>query len=291
MLCVLAFYLIVLGLLIALVFVNSVSFSNQYGYFAIQILPPILGTISASLWRTIAITLGRIWPYSSSTSGISSANRGRDSARQTVLARYFLIPEIVDIIRNGDGLLGFTWILWTLSSTVLPFKAVLLNTTDWDNYWEATVAAWALYALIVFYIILIAGLIALIYCFRENPTTGLRWDPVSIADHLVLFHHSNFLAEFEGTETASRDRMYERFRHGRFRLGYWSRGSKGFWHGFGQIEHDHSGKLPTGLSRVLLELLKVSRNRSQARHQFRACSNHRWPQSSSNRRRADSSTT
>ena len=88
--------------------------------------------------------------------------------------------------------------------------------------------------------VLIVGLAALIYCLWELPT-GLRWDPVSIADHLVLFHHSNFLAEFEGMETSSRDRLYERFRSGRFRLGYWQRGSLGVWHGFGKVKNGLHG--------------------------------------------------
>jgi Protein of unknown function (DUF3433) len=110
MLCVLAFYLIVLGLLIALIFFNNVSFNSRYGYFTIQILPPIIGTITASLWRAITTTLSRISPYISSASDISSANEGKHSARRTILARYFPIADVVDMIRNGDGVLTATWI-------------------------------------------------------------------------------------------------------------------------------------------------------------------------------------
>jgi Protein of unknown function (DUF3433) len=126
------FYIIVLGLLIALIFFNNVSFNSRYGYFTIQILPPIIGTITASLWRAITTTLSRISPYISSASDISSANEGKHSARRKILARYFPIADIVDMIRNGDGILTATWILWVLSNTVLAFKAVLLETTDWD---------------------------------------------------------------------------------------------------------------------------------------------------------------
>jgi Protein of unknown function (DUF3433) len=240
MILVLAFYLLVLGLLIGLIFMDSISFNSQYGYFMIQILPPILGTITAFSWRSITTTLSRISPYMASVSDNSSANKRGSSARRAILARYFPLPEVYDMARNGDGLLTITWILWILSDFVLAFKAVLLNTIDWDDYWEANVTAWALYSLISIYGLLIVGLTALIYCLWDIPT-GLRWDPVSIADHLVLFHHSNFLAEFEGTETGSRDRLYERFRSGRFRLGYWSRGSLGVWHGFGQLESDLQG--------------------------------------------------
>jgi Protein of unknown function (DUF3433) len=253
----LAFYVVVFGLLIGLIFVKSISFSSQYGYFMIQILPPLLGTITASLWRSIMITLSRIWPYIASASGDSSATKRMDSARRTILARCFPVPEIYDMIRNGNGLLMMTWILWILSTFVLAFKAVLLNTIDWDDYWEANVTAWALYSLLSIYGLLIVGLAALIYCLWELPT-GLRWDPVSIADHLVLFHHSNFLAEFEGMETSSRDRLHERFRSGRFRLGYWQRGSLGVWHGFGKIENGLHGVTLTQLSPLISEFAEVS---------------------------------
>jgi hypothetical protein len=160
------------------------------------------------------------------------------------------------MIRNGDGILTATWILWVMSNTILAFKAVLLDTTDWDDYWEATVTVWALHALIVIYILLIVCLIALIHSLWAIQT-GLLWDPVSIAGHLVLFHHSNFLAGFEGTEAIFRDRLFERLRHGRFRLGYWSRGSLGVCYGFGRVERDLSGRLPIWLSLLIRRLLSL----------------------------------
>ncbi|ERF68830.1 hypothetical protein EPUS_06274 [Endocarpon pusillum Z07020] len=242
MLCVLTFYLIVLGLLITLIFVHNVSFSSQYGYFTIRILPPIIGTITASLWRTIVLTVSRIEPFIASASDDPTVYNWQNSAHRTILAEYFPVPEIFNMIRNRNGLLTFTYILWVLSNAVLAFKAVLLNTTNYDDYWEAAVTFWALYALISIYFLLIVGLVALMWHLRA-VTTGLLWDPVSIADHLVLFHHSNFLAKFDGTGAISRDSLHERFRRNDFRLKYWDRGSLGIWHGFGVIEHDLHGSV------------------------------------------------
>ena len=253
MLCVLTFYLIVLGLLITLIPVNNVSFSSQYGYFSIQILPPLIGTITASLWRAITVTVSRISPYIASASNDPIAYKWRNSAQRTILARYFPIPDIIDMIRNGNGLLIFTYILWVLSNTVLAFKAVLLNTTNYNDYWKATVTFPALLALLTVYLLLITGLIALMW-HLWGIQTGLLWDPVSIADHLVLFRDSNFLAEFDGTEATSLDSLRERFQNSHFRLGYWDRGSLGIWHGFGRIGHDLHGKLPFWLSCLISRL-------------------------------------
>lgn len=253
MLCVLAFYLFVLGLLISLIFVHNVSFSSQYGYFGIQILPPVVGTITTSLWSSITISFGRISPYIASASDDSTVYKRQNSARRTILAQYFPVPDIFDMIGNGNVLLVFTHIVWFLSDFVLAFKAALLNTTDYNDYWEATVTFWALYSLIAVYLLLTVCLIALVWHLRAVQT-GLLWDPVSIADHLVLFRHSNFLAEFDGMEASSRHSLHERFRRSHFRLGYWDRGSLGIWHGFGRIEHDLRGKLLVSLSCVIARL-------------------------------------
>lgn len=242
LLVILIFHAAIFSLLMALVFVQRFSSKSKIGYWAIQILPAALGTVTTAIWHAIKTSLSRISPYISTTSESDSANRKMNSARRTILACYFPSLAMVDILRNRDGLLAVSWISSALSDSLLPFKAVLLNTAGQDDYWEATALVWALYTLTLLYAILMLGLLALIYCLW-NIVTGLRWDPEAIADHLVLFRHSNFIAEFIGMETASRKRMYEHFKGDRFRLGYWDLGSQRFWHGFGRIEHDLPGRV------------------------------------------------
>ncbi|KAF2465859.1 uncharacterized protein BDR25DRAFT_378014 [Lindgomyces ingoldianus] len=223
----LVFNLIVLGLLIALLFYNEFSFSSQWGYLSIQILPPVLGTITASLWHGISVNLSRMTPFM-----LAAAPSG-STFRKTILGSYFPGLSLGNAITTGNGLLAFIWILEILSSTILSFKSSLLNTADYDTYVVAVVTSWALYSLIAIYGLMILLNVSLIYKLY-NQITGLRWDTISIADHLVLFRHSNFLDDLEGTDTAERESIWMRLRDDRLKLGYWFRGED-IWHGFGKL--------------------------------------------------------
>ena len=239
----LAFNSIVLALLIVLIFAESVSFINQWGYFAIQILPPIIGTITASFWGGITLTLGRITPFMLCASPGTLKKKCGDTAGRTVLREYFPAPSLRDIVAARNKLLTVSWLLLIISSTVLAFKSSLLNTVNQVDYWEATIAHWSLYPLIGIYALMNVTTILLIFHLHNKPT-GLRpdWDPVSIADHLVLLSHSNFLDDFEGTDISTRQSIFEYFQHQRLRLGYWDLGGGKVWHGFGRVEDDEVGE-------------------------------------------------
>jgi hypothetical protein len=229
----LVFNLVVLGLLLALWYYDSFSVSNQWGYLAIQILPPALGTITASLIQGIAINLSRMTPYM-----LAAAPAG-STFHKTLLASYFPGLSLRDAVAAGSGLLAAVWILEFLFAMVLSFKSALLNTTDYRDYVVAIVTPWALYALIAIYI-LMAILTTVLACKMHNRVTGLRWDTASIADCLALFRYSDFLDEFEGTDIAAREYIHNRLEHNRLKLGYWRQGDV-TWHGFRSIPSDMQG--------------------------------------------------
>ena len=227
------FNLLVLGLLVSLIFNDYFSFNSQWGYLAIQILPPVLGTITASLWHGIAINLSRITPFM-----LAAAPAG-STFRKTILGSYFPGLSLRNAIATGNGLLAFVWILELLSATILSFKSSLLNTTNYENYVVAVVTFWSLCSLIVIYSLM--SLLTIILAYRmHGRVTGLRWEPASIADHLTMFRHSNFLDRFEGTDTAERDSMWDRLQDDCLKLGYWDRGDE-IWHGFGKISKQVQG--------------------------------------------------
>jgi hypothetical protein len=226
----LVFNLLVLGLLIFLIFNNYFSFNSQWGYLAIQILPPVLGTITASLWHGIAINLSRITPFM-----LAAAPAG-STFRKTILGSYFPGLSLRNAIATGNGLLAFVWILELLSATILSFKSSLLNTTNYENYVVAVITSWALYSLIMIYSLMNVLTIILAYKMHDQ-VTGLRWEPASIADHLTMFRHSNFLDRFEGTDTAERESIWGRLQDDCLKLGYWNRGNE-IWHGFGKVPRE-----------------------------------------------------
>jgi hypothetical protein len=227
---ILGFNLLPLGLLLAILFYGDFDVGDQWGYVAIKVVPPVLGTITATLMQGVAENFSRITPF------MLAASQDGSTFHDTLLASYFPggLPEAVNA-RNK--LLICVWILEALFGTVLSFKSALLNTTNYEDYVTAFVTPWALYALIGLYVLLTLLMCVLAYQMY-NRVTGLRWDPESLADCLTLFRRCDFLDRFEGTDIAARSSMSGRFQHDRLKLGYWIQ-EKGInededdiWHSF-----------------------------------------------------------
>lgn len=69
----------------------------------------------------------------------------------------------------------------------------------------------------------------LIYLWDKR--TGLKWDPVSLADHMMLLQGSNILEDFSGLEYNKKKKSYG-LETERYRLGYWRhRPTNQYWHG------------------------------------------------------------
>lgn len=224
---ILVFNLLILGLLVTLCFKREFYLGSQWGYILIQILPPVLGTITAALWVSISTNFSRITPFM-----LAAAPSG-STFQKTILGSYFPGLSLRNAIYTGNKLLAFIWILQILAGTVLSFKSSLLNTVDYTDYVDAIVTSWALYALISLYCLMILFTAILIWKLHDR-VTGLRWDITTIADHIMLVRNSNFLDDFEGTDTAERDSMWDRLHDKFLKLGYWFHGEE-VWYGFGQI--------------------------------------------------------
>lgn len=125
----------------------------------------------------------------------------------------------------------------------MALKASLINARDDD---AAIVTQWVLIPLIVIYGLVALLILAVMWTLRGQKSTGLRWDPVSIADHLMLFRHSNVLNYFEGTDLAEKDSIFEALKPLRLRLGYWKRENGDIWHGVGLMEKGDSTIDTTG---------------------------------------------
>ncbi|KAK0125656.1 hypothetical protein ONS96_009490 [Cadophora gregata f. sp. sojae] len=230
----LAFNLLILGLMITLIFKPRFKVLNQWGYFFVQIFPAVIGTITSSFLRGITLTLSRLTPF------ILCAAPSGSTAGVSILREYFPDPSLRDVVKTKNFTLGFAWTLFILGNVILGFKASLLNTNVADGYREAIVATWALYPLIAIYSFVAVFMLVVIFRMKAAGSTGLRWDPVSLADHLILFRHSNFLRHFEGTDMATRGSMFEVLKDLPLKLGYWKRiegNTTSYWHGFGLLEN------------------------------------------------------
>ncbi|KAH7419502.1 hypothetical protein BKA64DRAFT_650976 [Cadophora sp. MPI-SDFR-AT-0126] len=233
----LAFNLLILGLMITLLFKPRFRVLSQWGYFFVQIFPAVIGTVTASFLHGITLTLSRLTPFMLCASPTGS------TAGKTILRQYFPDPSLKDVVQTKNFTLGYAWLLFILGNAILGFKASLLNTNVADGYREAIVATWALYPLICIYSFVALFMLVVIFRMNAAGSTGLRWDPVSLADHLVLFRHSNVLKLFEGTDMATRGSMFELLKDLPLKLGYWERiegNTRTYWHGFGMLENSMS---------------------------------------------------
>jgi hypothetical protein len=101
------------------------------------------------------------------------------------------------------------------------------KTPDRDAHWILTMRTYPALALIGGYLMM-AAYTAFIGFQLKGTSTGLKWDPVSIADFIALFAKCNALKYFEPLElrheTTAKQAMSM---NQRFRLGYWVKRSNG----------------------------------------------------------------
>ncbi|KAL6713425.1 hypothetical protein ACLMJK_008890 [Lecanora helva] len=188
-------------------------------YFVFQYLPTILGGIIIIWLLTVQCAIHRIFSYLVLSSGSNKPNSGvlHDA---TMFPTNFMIPHL-SFFRHGEPLLGVSSIIFWLSLFTVPLQSCLFQTRYYtsDAIWRwttVTPVAWTLFAL---YLLLTFALIMVLIRITCRRTTGLKWDPVSLADIFVLFHRANFLSDFQRSEVDGRHSPY--FSAKQLRLGYW----------------------------------------------------------------------
>ena len=124
----------------------------------------------------------------------------------------------------------FSLICQFSASYIVSLKVALFASTppkyDTDTkepYWVLTVRVYPAAVLILGYIMMFIYTLYIAYHFR-GKSTGLKWDPVSIADYAALFAHCNALEYFAPLELRHDMRPKHVMVPNRcFRLGYWTR--------------------------------------------------------------------
>ncbi|KAH6990266.1 hypothetical protein EDB80DRAFT_816383 [Ilyonectria destructans] len=239
LICTLCFNGVVIGLLIIIYFKESFHLENGWAYFVIQFLPIIIGTATSSSLEAIIMTFSRITPF------MRSAKPEGDFAKDTIFQRFIPLQDVSDALTTRNWLLAVSHFYRFLSYCVQGLKASLLSMDGSDT---AEVTHWALYVVSVVYILIEAYIVAVIIYLYCHQATGLRegWDIVTIADHLALFRHSNFLNKFEGSCIADRNSMVDILGSLKLRLGYWRRGGNALWYGFGEVPTDTQSSTTEG---------------------------------------------
>jgi hypothetical protein len=215
--------------------VHTLSTSLAFRY-----VPVAIGTLTIIWWRSIMTALARTTQYIS-MAGQNNHEKAHHRLQRTLLNEYattaFNPANVMGVARNGHWLLFICLVLQVMMMILLvPLKASFVLVTAGGHGWTVAVLCEVGYALIAIYVCL---LLATTYILARlwDRETGLKWDPVTIADQVALVQGSNIFPMLEGLEFATPREcssiLATRSSHfGTLRLGYWMHRCNGtIWYG------------------------------------------------------------
>ncbi|KAK0335453.1 hypothetical protein LTR91_006313 [Friedmanniomyces endolithicus] len=168
-------------------------------YFLFEYLPTLLGIMLFFWTIQIEVAVYRIAPFIAMASPSSSSRARIAGARLPMVPRGFVLPYFGHF-GAGQGVVGFFVVVAWLQAWTIPLLASSFNvyfdgapgTGRW--LWIATQGA--VWAVIALYLLLAVAVVMLLgWLGFGKKTTGLKWDPRSLADLIVLLERSNALDE------------------------------------------------------------------------------------------------
>ena len=170
---------------------GSIYLSSKPSYFAVHYSPIVIGTITKILWQTIISNYYRLTPY------MSMAGSGRNQTWRKTMG-----PLIPFYLGTGHWMILVTHVSRLIMMFILPLKSVLFNSIGDPirGGWKIRISPHVAQALLFIYALLAYLTLALVISLWGRRT-GLKWDPVTIADKLVLLRGSDILNDFDGLDS------------------------------------------------------------------------------------------
>ncbi|KAK5136144.1 hypothetical protein LTR08_003981 [Meristemomyces frigidus] len=180
-------------------------------YFVFQYLPTLLGII-LFLWLVqVEVAVYRVAPFIAMS---SDSPQARDRGAQLPMyPKGFVLPYIGHF-GASQPLAGFFMVVAWSQLWTIPLLASSFNVWQGDQQqWQWIATQGAIWTAIVLYMLLVIAVILLMVWLKAGKrTTGLKWDPRSLADLIVLLERSNALDMRGSGEPAQ--------------LGYWKSGAR-----------------------------------------------------------------
>ena len=191
-------------------------YDGIYGgrYFVFSFLPQILAAVLFMIIQEIMCATRRVLPYT--LMAMSDAESRANALFLQLYQRSFLWPRW-DGPASIDIANSFFW----LSIFTIPLQSCLFSVIPTDAAWRWTAVQGVAWTLVAIYIFVLIGVTATGLFFYRR-TTGLMWDPRSLADIIALLPRSNSLQDYPGTDVMARkEEIRDRLRLQSDRLGYW----------------------------------------------------------------------
>lgn len=187
-------------------------------YFTFQYLPLILAVLLLLWLIQIQIAIFRVTPF------IALASESpKVRSRASTLPLHptgFLTPATSFFASGQPAIACFLACAW-LSLFAIPLLSASFNVHHSDTIWRWLATQGVLWVVIAIYALLLVSTIWLFACLWRRQT-GLKWDPVSIADLLVVFERSNVLHMYASYFHSASDSQFREDTAARGdRLGFW----------------------------------------------------------------------
>lgn len=205
-------------------------------YFLFQFLPQLIAVIITIWLFTIQSAIQRVFPFSVLASARPMSPNSSVFDDIHLFPTNFLIPNLA-FFKCGEPVIGLCYVVFWLCLFIVPLHSSLFQTqyhiNEAQDIWLWTTVRPIGWTLVVLYALLTIALFCVMIRFILQRT-GLRWDPVSLADILVLFNRSNILSDFEGLEIV--DPKGKKRTPKSYRLGYWTTSDQEneIFHGIGE---------------------------------------------------------
>lgn len=211
---------------------------NKFGdnrYFVFEYLPTIFGMLILTWLFQIQIAVQRISPYMAMA---SQSTKSRSQA--SFLDLYptdFLLPKIQHF-RADQPIIGACLLVFWLFLFSVPLLASTFNVrySTELSAWRWVAVQGVIWTIVALYIMTILALVILsLKLWRTS--TGLKWDPRSLADIIALLERANIMSDYTGSETFKKKIQFKQLLWNRTdRLGYWhtSRRPQDIFYGLGE---------------------------------------------------------
>ncbi|MCJ1356704.1 MAG: hypothetical protein MMC33_006699 [Icmadophila ericetorum] len=188
-------------------------------YFLFEFLPQIFASIVAIWLLVIQNAIQRVLPFSVLASE-SAAHHPAALNDIPLFSTNSMIPSL-SLFKHGEPTLGAISIVFWLCLFSVPLASAVFQTRFFTDVIPAGVWIWTTvqpvaWTLLGLYVLLVIALIMVYLRFAMQPT-GLKWDPVSLADIVVLLQGSNLLSAFNRLRGNANQQQLRNSR-----LGYWS---------------------------------------------------------------------
>jgi hypothetical protein len=205
---------------------HNFRLSSENVHMISRYFPSIVGTVTVLFFRQTVREALRMVPFVSMADQKGENPMGSEPWKG-VGGAWFPWQNFTTTPKSSISF--FSLVCQFVASFIVSLKVALFASAEYidndtnEQYWILTVRLYPAAVLIAGYIIMIVYTLYIPWHFR-GQSTGLKWDPVSIADYASLFAHCNALEYFAPLELRHDLRPKHVMVPNRlFRLGYWTR--------------------------------------------------------------------